>query len=656
MVGSRVTRTLALFTCLVACLFVLCSRQKADVFPAGRRLISIAEQLGATDLASLASDAVQELLWDRNHIAAVGEEAFLQWMLNGGVPVSRRGKDLLPQELKPKLILRVLAFCKDVLPEQIIASYAEDLAEVEGIDFGKIRPLMSGEAVVKSRVHEEFRLHGHPDKSSPFNYFSFMPRFIGRAQPGQGPLSFQSRCWKTVTVECTAKSSSGWQLKVHASGHLKLFCSETFVFFSTSHVHAVSFTTPLALPSTMTFKSDGLSESEVWDVETFGIRLFALPVSLLEAVHNLFVTALLFTPENSKGVPKKGAARNIEFLKHYVGYDMAPREDSVDPLNESSIHSGDMFGIMRLDGLDPMLAWGMGSGTGHTTVALWEGGKLYVAESTINSTYWPTNGIQRTPYRQWLKQAREAGYQTVHLPLTKKYREQFDVQQANAFFHSNDGLQYGYQALLTGWIDTERNNYPCKPPYDGPAAEKQCLVWETLEVGVPIVTRMIPSFEHPFIPAWNTHVTGSASSALTATELYREMHNKGRSLASIPAMPESDEHLYPSVFNNGTKGPGLAMVCDVFVCRIWKAGGLFKEIGDDFSCVEQTNLDVYALDVVEADASTVPACKRDPGNPLCQLTGDYVLKLPKAAKRHMYKHMQETCPTEPPLYARSDTC
>eukprot|EP00971_Amphidinium_carterae_P179261 3555800-Amphidinium_carterae.1 len=51
---------------------------------------------------------------------------------------------------------------------------------------------------------------GHPDKSSPFNYFSFMPRFIGRAQPGQGPLSFQSRCWKTVTVECTAKSSSGY--------------------------------------------------------------------------------------------------------------------------------------------------------------------------------------------------------------------------------------------------------------------------------------------------------------------------------------------------------------------------------------------------------------------------------------------------------------
>jgi len=41
-------------------------------------------------------------------------------------------------------------------------------------------------------------------------------------------------------------------------------------------------------------------------------------------------------------------------------------------LNESDIHSGDFFGVIRLDGLDSMLAFGMGSHTGHTTVALWE--------------------------------------------------------------------------------------------------------------------------------------------------------------------------------------------------------------------------------------------------------------------------------------------
>eukprot|EP00339_Tiarina_fusa_P021209 CAMPEP_0117027492 /NCGR_PEP_ID=MMETSP0472-20121206/20089_1 /TAXON_ID=693140 ORGANISM="Tiarina fusus, Strain LIS" /NCGR_SAMPLE_ID=MMETSP0472 /ASSEMBLY_ACC=CAM_ASM_000603 /LENGTH=48 /DNA_ID= /DNA_START= /DNA_END= /DNA_ORIENTATION= len=38
-------------------------------------------------------------------------------------------------------------------------------------------------------------------------------------------------------------------------------------------------------------------------------------------------------------------------------------------IDESLVHSGDFIGIIRLDGLDPMLAWGMGSTTGHTTVA-----------------------------------------------------------------------------------------------------------------------------------------------------------------------------------------------------------------------------------------------------------------------------------------------
>lgn len=30
-------------------------------------------------------------------------------------------------------------------------------------------------------------------------------------------------------------------------------------------------------------------------------------------------------------------------------------------------------------------------------------------------------------------------------------------------------------------------------------------------------------------------------------------------------------------------GACVSKVCDVFVCSIWKAAGLFKEIDDDFS-------------------------------------------------------------------------
>lgn len=71
--------------------------------------------------------------------------------------------------------------------------------------------------------------------------------------------------------------------------------------------------------------------------------------------------------------------------------------------DESEVASGDFFGIVRLDGLDPMLAWGMGSTTGHTTVALWVDGELFICESTTKDAYWPTDGVQRTPYRQWVR-------------------------------------------------------------------------------------------------------------------------------------------------------------------------------------------------------------------------------------------------------------
>ena len=72
---------------------------------------------------------------------------------------------------------------------------------------------------------------------------------------------------------------------------------------------------------------------------------------------------------------------------------MKPRNITDVNVDESLIHSGDFFGILRLDGLDPMIAWGMGSMTGHTTIAHRIDGVLHVCESQIKSSYWDTNGI-----------------------------------------------------------------------------------------------------------------------------------------------------------------------------------------------------------------------------------------------------------------------
>ena len=86
----------------------------------------------------------------------------------------------------------------------------------------------------------------------------------------------------------------------------------------------------------------------------------------------------------------------------------------------------------------------MGSHTGHTTVAIRDPADdtLYIAESTVNGSYWPTNGIQRTEFHQWMTQAHLAGYNVVWEPLSAEMRAKFNVTAAIDFFHTVEGILY----------------------------------------------------------------------------------------------------------------------------------------------------------------------------------------------------------------------
>jgi len=45
------------------------------------------------------------------------------------------------------------------------------------------------------------------------------------------------------------------------------------------------------------------------------------------------------------------------------------------------IKSGDFFAVTRFDGLDQIIEWGAGTHAGHSVVALWIEGELYITES-----------------------------------------------------------------------------------------------------------------------------------------------------------------------------------------------------------------------------------------------------------------------------------
>lgn len=90
--------------------------------------------------------------------------------------------------------------------------------------------------------------------------------------------------------------------------------------------------------------------------------------------------------------------------------------------------------MLRLDGLDPMIMYGTGSHSGHSVMALRMEGNLYIVESQ-DSWYWPVHRIQRTLFKEWMKNAENCDFHVAHLPLSKEMREKFNETAAIEYFH-----------------------------------------------------------------------------------------------------------------------------------------------------------------------------------------------------------------------------
>ena len=110
-----------------------------------------------------------------------------------------------------------------------------------------------------------------------------------------------------------------------------------------------------------------------------GPRIFLYPISPEEVTLNLAATLALFEPCLTEGVGDAFADLNREFLSAFAGIEMNARSEEAPEILEvpaEMIKNGDTFNIMRLDGLDPMIAWAMGAATGHTAVAIWRDDQL----------------------------------------------------------------------------------------------------------------------------------------------------------------------------------------------------------------------------------------------------------------------------------------
>jgi hypothetical protein len=108
------------------------------------------------------------------------------------------------------------------------------------------------------------------------------------------------------------------------------------------------------------------------------------------ALVSVMKTAILFLggfgsnpkiPIFGSKVPRYMERANINFIEYALNVTMEERPVRRVDLDESEVHSGDFFAVMRLDGIDQIIMYGTGSHVGHSTVALWMEEGLMICES-----------------------------------------------------------------------------------------------------------------------------------------------------------------------------------------------------------------------------------------------------------------------------------
>jgi hypothetical protein len=479
---------------------------------------------------------------------------------------------------------------------------------------------------------------------STYPWWNFFAKYqFSMAVPGE--IIWTSPCFKANSLSLKANpDGKSYLLTLKAAQPInpEATCVDHYLAASTATFDWFSISTDKKLDVPIYHKEvtvtlpDDLTDAERWDLETKGVRIYRFAEDGATTVSNIIKTFELFVPEFTKRVPKAVAEMNIDMLQQYSKFEISARDPLSNlPPRAKDVKSGDFFGIMRLDGLNPLLGWAMGSTTGHTTVALWMDGELNVCESTIDDAYWPTDGVQCTPYDKWLKQCQEADFQVVWAPLSAEASAKFNETAAVEFFKSVEGLNYGFKTMLWSWLDTTSENFPCLPD-----DYTNCFSWELAETVLAYVDRKVPEIGYMM---WNSGLAKrlGVSDTLRTAEILRESARQGIKSNDLITIPEQDTWVYNTTrFDEPAVGKN--MVCCVFVCNMWKAAGVFGDMANDVQCGELTNWDDYALTILSDSPK--------------QIIGDYTLELNDYGVKAPYAHMAETCPSLAPDYNRDASC
>ena len=462
----------------------------------------------------------------------------------------------------------------------------------------------------------------------------------------------------------------------------KVICADSYIAGTRYAKRTLSVGTVDHIYKKMHLYINYTSPDEYADVLQNGMRIMVAPCGGVGTVKSILATVALFYGKELSQV----SAANKNFLLYRGVFERfqdrtATRHGQLTPVDKASIHSGDNLQVVKLDGLDPMIMWGTGGRTGHTTIAVWgDDGELYVCESTAPSpfgSYWPQPyGVIKTPWDTWMKQALNASFAVNVLPLREDAAAAFDAAKFWTWFEGVQGMPYGYHVMLYSFLDTS------DPPRNMP------LPFDTasLDYMLPYLDRLVGNDDNPapganvfsLIGAGLNHRIGGGAPCRRgpgAMDCFSaKLVARNQSYAEATAIPEEDTWRYDVNATSNPKG-NVAMMCSAFVAHAYKAafaGRAGGAGGNGFvfpalRAHEFTPKDVYQLGIFQTTSGSGAGDRFNnetcpggvvvsAGGTMCQLMGDFVLELNDYNTVKLYPDMNSACAAQWPDYNVTRPC
>ena len=506
-------------------------------------------------------------------------------------------------------------------------------------------------------------------------YYGWTPQYVGTLKPGViPPTNYSSRCFGWFTLESSWKNDQEVLIGI-TTGPLRTAvpkCKHNQLQFFLPEMPLKDMGPTENCFQSFTWNVSKLSPSARWYFDTLGIRVFQMNSETETLVIDLLATVVLMSGLVEVPLQNFTIEANVGFMSRYV--QSAPRMQPVPErrpnaqpilLSHSDVKSGDLLIAIRYDGLDPSLAWLQGFTAAHTAVALRDPDTdaLFVCETNVKSSFWPKDGVQCSHWEEWMGYVDRAELQVL---LAPGQNATFNTSAAWEFVQAHYGTSYGYSTLLFSWWDVPKDNYPCNAP---DFTDCESVQFEELKVYM-LDKSMGNSSNNLYRQAFNNRLQAAAAtnnaptppSNLTALEImaYVDTHFN-MSFSDLVTMPEQDNWRYRIDVNGTTVENGRSMVCSVFTCLVWKAGGWFGDLGDSIQCAEQTPYDLAAMQLFDMERTgflrPASCVSQDPDNLLCQIAGTYSLHAhPDFNTRPLRAKMGNHCPSKAPNYTRPEFC